>query len=130
MNTSLILIAILFEVLALGGCAGKLPETRYYQIAAEPRTTSLAGDITLVVEPLTTDPAYDDERIVYRTTPYRLDYYQYHRWSAPPGAMIGNFLEQALENSGKFRSVARTMIPISTRKSASCRSSKSSWACA
>lgn len=107
MNTSLILIAILFEVLALGGCAGKLPETRFYQIAAEPRVAPPAGDITLVVEPLSTDPAYDDERIVYRTTPYRLDYYQYHRWSAPPGAMVGNYLEQALENSGKFRSVAR-----------------------
>jgi len=107
MNASMILLAILFEVLVLGGCAGKLPDTRFYQLAATPSTQKPTGDVTLVVEPLATDPAYDDERIVYRSTPYRLDYYQYHRWSSPPGAMVGNYLEQALENSGKFRSVAR-----------------------
>ena len=38
-----------------------------------------------MLESLETEAGYDDERIVYRTTPYRLDYYQYHRWSAPPG---------------------------------------------
>ncbi len=107
MNTSMILLAVLFEVIFLGACAGKLPETRFYQLAPAPSTQQPTGDVTLVVEPLATDPAYDDERIVYRTTPYRLDYYQYHRWSSPPGAMVGNYLERALEDSGKFRSVVR-----------------------
>jgi ABC-type uncharacterized transport system auxiliary subunit len=111
MNTSLILLAVLFEVLFLGACAGKLPETRFYQLAVTPTSLPPSGDVTLVVEPLATDPAYDDERIVYRTTPYRLDYYQYHRWSAAPGAMVGNYLEQALESSGKFRSVVRELSP-------------------
>ena len=63
----------------------------------------------LVLEPLATDTAYDDERIVYRTTPYRLDYYQYHRWSAAPGVMVANYLEQALERSGRFRAVVREL---------------------
>ena len=35
MNTSLLLLAILFEVLVLG-CAGKQPETRFYQLAVPP----------------------------------------------------------------------------------------------
>jgi len=109
MSSSMIVIAILFEVLVLGACAGKLPETRFYQLATSSSTQKPVGEVTLVVEPLATDPAYDDERIVYRSTPYRLDYYQYHRWSSPPGAMVGNYLEQALENSGKFRSVAREL---------------------
>ncbi len=88
-------------------CAGsKSPETRFYQLAP-PAGKDGAGDLTLVLEPLTTDQAYDDERIVYRTTPYRLDYYQYHRWSAAPGTMVGNYLEHALERSGKFRAVTR-----------------------
>ncbi len=106
MNASLILLAVLFEVL-LGACAGKLPETRFYQLAATQQTAEPTGDATLVLEALETDPAYDDDRIVYRTTPYRLDYYQYHRWSATPGTMVGNYLEQAFESSGKFRSVVR-----------------------
>lgn len=109
--SSMIAIAVLFEVLLFAGCSGaKLPDTRYYQLAV-PSSDKLGGDLTLVLEPLATDQAYDDERIVYRTTPYRLDYYQYHRWSAAPGTMIGNFLEQALEHSGRFRAVTRDMSP-------------------
>ena len=110
MNTSLILLAILFEVL-LGACGGKLPETRFYQLAATSAPAEATGGVTLVLEPLSTDPAYDDDRIVFRTTPYRLDYYQYHRWSAAPGTMVGNYLEQAFESSGKFRAVVRELSP-------------------
>jgi len=110
MNTSLILLAILFEVL-LGACGGKLPETRFYQLAATSAPAEPTGGVTLVLEPLSTDPAYDDDRIVFRTTPYRLDYYQYHRWSAAPGTMVGNYLEQAFESSGKFRAVVRELSP-------------------
>lgn len=106
MNATLILLAVLVEVL-LGACAGKLPETRFYQLAATEEASEPTGEATLVLEALATDPAYDDDRIVYRTTPYRLDYYQYHRWSAAPGTMVGNYLEQAFESSGKFRSVVR-----------------------
>jgi ABC-type uncharacterized transport system auxiliary subunit len=94
--------------LALGACAGKMPETRYYQLAAPTtRVGSGSASATLAIEPLETDPAYDDERIVYRLTPYRLDYYNYHRWSTPPGALIADFLERSFERSGKFRSVTR-----------------------
>jgi len=92
--------------LVLLACGGRVPDTRYYQLAA-PAAAASGGDLTLVLESLATDPAYDDDRIVYRTTPYRLDYYQYHRWSALPGVMVGNFLEQALERTGKFRAVVR-----------------------
>ena len=94
---------------ALGGCAGKLPETRFYQLAASPTKAPATGDVTLVLETLSTDPGYDDDRIVYRANPYRLDYYQYHRWSASPGAMVGNYLEKAFESSGKFRAVVREL---------------------
>ncbi|TMQ19183.1 MAG: hypothetical protein E6J90_18655, partial [Deltaproteobacteria bacterium] len=79
------------------GCGGKLPETHYYQLAAAD-VRLRGGDGIVVLDTLATDAAYDDERIVYRTTPFRLDYYQYHRWSSAPGVMVGNYLEQALEN--------------------------------
>jgi ABC-type uncharacterized transport system auxiliary subunit len=94
--------------LIAAGCSGTLHDTRYYQLAA-PASPPQPGEATLVLEPLSTDTAYDDERIVYRTTPYRLDYYQYHRWSAAPGVMVGNYLEQAFERSGRFRSVTREL---------------------
>jgi ABC-type uncharacterized transport system auxiliary subunit len=110
--------------LALAACGGKLAETRYYQLAApeasrrapEPRAAMTSagkprGGEVLVVQPLTTDAGYDDERIVYRTPPFRVDYYQYHRWTSAPGVMVGNYLERALENSGQFRAVVREPTP-------------------
>lgn len=108
--TSVILILVL-ATLALPACGGKIPETRYYQLAPAAASTAQRGDAVLVLETLQTDPAYDDERIVYRTNPYRLDYYNYHRWSAAPGTLVGNYLETALERTGKFRSVVRELAP-------------------
>ena len=96
--------------LACAACTGKLPETSYYQLA-QPSVPLGGGDVLLVLDSLTTDAAYDDERIVYRTTPFRVDYYQYQRWSSLPGVMVGNYLEQALEATGKFRAVVRDPTP-------------------
>ena len=105
-------LAAICLAVALGpaACGGKLPDTRYYQLVP-PESKLRGGADLLVLEPLTTDAAYDDERIVYRTTPFRLDYYQYQRWSSAPGLMVGNFLEQAFETSGKFRGVVHEMTP-------------------
>jgi ABC-type uncharacterized transport system auxiliary subunit len=102
---SMLLILVMLDVLVIG-CGGKLPETSYYNLAP-PEVKGRAGDGVLVIEPLQTDAAYDDERIVYRTNPFRFDYYQYHRWSAAPGMMVTNYLERALEHTGQFRSVVR-----------------------
>jgi ABC-type uncharacterized transport system auxiliary subunit len=111
----------------LASCAGKVPETRYYQLAAPapaaaPTAAAAAPATTpapdggepgaapmLVLEPLAAEEAYQDERIVYRASPYRLDYYNYHRWSAPPSMMVSGYLEQALERSGQFRAVVREL---------------------
>lgn len=100
------LTAFIAFTLATAACAGKTPETRYYQLSSSVAKAP-AGRLVIVLEPFETEAGYDDERIVYRTTPYRLDYYEYHRWSAPPGVMIGNFLAQALARSGTFRAVVR-----------------------
>ena len=97
-------------VTLLAACAGKVPETRYYQLAtstAAVRATAATEQPALAIEALDTEAAYDDERIVYRLTPYRLDYYNYHRWSSPPGALVSDFLERSFEHSGQFRAVTR-----------------------
>jgi ABC-type uncharacterized transport system auxiliary subunit len=95
---------------ASAACGGKITETRYYQLAS-PDAKPQSGSDILVLEPLATDAAYDDDRIVYRTTPFRLDYYHYHRWTSSPGVMVGNYLEQALESRGAFRAVVRERTP-------------------
>jgi ABC-type uncharacterized transport system auxiliary subunit len=102
--------AIVALSIACAACGGTLTETRHYQLA-QPEGKLRGGNDILVLESLTTNAAYDDERIVYRTTPVRLDYYHYHRWTSSPGAMVGNYLEQALETSGRFRAVVRELTP-------------------
>jgi len=101
-----LLRALAGMALVLAACGGKVPETRFYQLSA-PTSSAPAGDLVIALDAFDTDAGYDDERMVYRATPYRIDYYQFHRWSAAPGTIGGNFLEQALERSGEFRQVTR-----------------------
>ncbi|HEY5949125.1 MAG TPA: ABC-type transport auxiliary lipoprotein family protein [Kofleriaceae bacterium] len=98
-------------VIALAACGGKMPETRFYQLAEPAGKPGGNTGTALVIEALATDSAYDDERIVYRVTPYRLDYYNYHRWAAAPGTLIANYLERAFEKSGHFGAVTREANP-------------------
>ncbi|HUS66846.1 MAG TPA: ABC-type transport auxiliary lipoprotein family protein [Kofleriaceae bacterium] len=93
-------------------CGGSMPETRYYDLAAPAARPATAGDVTLAIEPLEVDDAYDDERIAYRQSRVRLDYYHYHRWSAPPGVLVANALERSLERSGRFRAVVRDQAGV------------------
>jgi ABC-type uncharacterized transport system auxiliary subunit len=92
---------------ALAACGGSSPQVRYYELAEQAPAKPQSGDKVLVVEALNSDTAYDDERIVYRNGPYRLDYYNYHRWSSSPGALVGSFLEKALGRTGEFKAVVR-----------------------
>lgn len=93
-------------LLLLAGCGGRLPETRYYDLPSAARGRTGQGPV-LAVEPLEVDEPYDDDRIVYRENPYRVDYYHYHRWSASPGALVSRHLERALASSGRFAAVLR-----------------------
>ena len=93
-------------------CGGAVPDTRYYELAAPAARPAAAGDVTLAIEPLEVDDAYDDERIAYRQSRVRLDYYHYHRWSAPPGVLVANALERSLERSGRFRAVVRDQAGV------------------
>lgn len=112
-HTSIVLLAILALAVAAAtllftACGGSMPETRYYELAAGGgRAQATTGDVIMAIEPLEVDSAYDDERIAYRTSRYRIDYYHYHRWSSPPGVLVANGLERALEKSGRFRAVVR-----------------------
>ena len=98
--------------LGSSGCFGSAPDLQYYQlvpaVSAAPRAPS---ELVIAVEPFEVDAAYDDERIVYRPSPYRLSYYHYHRWSSTPGVQIADFLRAAYERSGLFRQVGSDVDP-------------------
>lgn len=99
---------VLAALIAAAACGGSTPQVRYYQLATPPsQAAKSTGDKVLVVEALASDGAYDDERIVYRNNPYRLDYYNYHRWVATPGVLVGGYLSKALSRTGDFKAVLR-----------------------
>lgn len=99
-------------LLLLSMCAASCssaPEIRYYKLAMPEveRPANVEASLgSIAIEYLSSDAAYDDTRIVYRKSPYRLDYYYYHRWSAPPSVMITDALRQSFVDSGRFSSVA------------------------
>ena len=108
---------LLFVLLASLACGCSRPDIRYYQLAVEEeilRPSTEMSDVTFSVESMVGDSAYEDPRIVYRKSPYRLDYYYYHRWSSPPGVMVSDFLRDAYEQSGYFQSVAAGFSPDAT----------------
>lgn len=87
------------------GCGGSVPQTRYYQLTEAVAKAAQPGGQVLVVEPLRADAAYDDDRIVYRSGEFRLDYFHYHRWSATTGPLVADFLRRGYEAQGLFRAV-------------------------
>ncbi len=107
-------------VLALAvaaGCGGaRLPQTNYYRLVApewdaapeedHPELAAREGAPVLVIEELEADAAYDDPRMVYRESPYRVDYYHYHRWTTYPGQLVSDFLVTAYRRTGLFERVA------------------------
>jgi hypothetical protein len=42
------------------------------------------------------EQAYASSRLAYRTSPYQLDYYLYHRWAAQPRALMAQAVREAL----------------------------------
>lgn len=103
----LVVMGLLAAALGLSACGGSAPEIKHYRLDVEtPRARAKAGDKPVLgIEPFTADAAYDEPQIVYRTTPYELNYYYYHRWAATPGPLVTDALRRGYESTGKFEAV-------------------------
>ncbi len=96
---------------AVSACAS-VPQTHFYRLSpagAAMARESIAG--VLSIEPLEADAAYSDDRIAYRTSPVRLDYYNYHRWAAPPSILVADYLRTAYARTGLFERVVSGFHP-------------------
>ena len=101
--------ALLGVSLLTSGCGGTPPALHYYVLVPEARApaSERPAPATLSVEALAVDAAYDTERIVYRVSNYRLDYYNYHLWSAHPGLHVADCLRK-----GYARTALNTLIEM------------------
>jgi len=83
---------------SVAGCAlvRKMPEVRYYTLAL-PAASAARLPVPIQVGVFTADQPYTTERIAFRTSPYRLDYYTYHRWAADPRNLLRDAIRDYLE---------------------------------
>ncbi len=93
-------------LLLLGGCAAA-PEMRYYRVEspAPPRATDPPLPITLGIARLSAPEPYQQERIIYRASPYRVQSYPYDRWESSPAEMVDALLLERFAESGRFQRV-------------------------
>jgi ABC-type uncharacterized transport system auxiliary subunit len=63
---------------------------------------------SLVIRPLTARDPYDQDRIVYRTSPYAFDLYSSHRWASSPAEQVTHWTRRYLQTTGLFSQVFPT----------------------
>jgi len=88
---------------------GSIPEMHYYMLDRAPASLlhhDAKYPIRLGIENFKTDPLYDNERIVYRESPYEVKFYDYHRWVTPTSKMVTEQVIELFSSSKLFREVA------------------------
>jgi len=112
MNTCvrLFLGVVVWSVVSAGCSLTKpQPVVHYYALTLQ-LPVSVPGTATksLVIYPLTARDPYDQERLVYRTSPYAFDVYNSHRWASSPAEQVTHWTRRYLQASGIFSQVFPT----------------------
>ena len=81
------------------------PEVHHYALNLTVPETSSTGQVSLVIRPMGARDPYNQERLVYRTSAYASDVYNYHRWASPPGEQVTTWTRRYLRGSGLFGQV-------------------------
>ncbi|MBD3413935.1 MAG: hypothetical protein GF421_05840 [Candidatus Aminicenantes bacterium] len=99
------LVWVLF-VFVISSCMSS-PDRKYYQIHLEGDEEPGQKTIhkTVLIEPIDVDDLYDDFRVVYRISPYELNYYSYGFWADKPANLIRDSITQYLSRNQIFRKV-------------------------
>lgn len=80
---------IILSVLVMFCCWGcaNIPLTHYYTFRPDIELTENPVSSTypyiLTIEPFETDFPYQERRIVFRRSPYEVNFYEYHKWLQP-----------------------------------------------
>jgi ABC-type uncharacterized transport system auxiliary subunit len=97
---------LLLGVLWTSGCM-TFTAKKYYMIhlSVPDPSTFAALDKVLLADPTEADSLYDDFRMVYRLSPYEINYYSFNFWSEKPAKLIHNSLLDFLLRSRVFKDV-------------------------
>jgi ABC-type uncharacterized transport system auxiliary subunit len=100
-------LTLMLVLFFLQGCVPS-PAKRYYQLAV--MVSDTGRDVpkigkTLIVQNVEVDPVYNDYRVVYRLSPYELNFYSYEFWVKNPGELVRDSMVDYLDKSGSFDKV-------------------------
>ena len=101
------LLAVLLVITA--GSCGSVPKTSYYtlRVPAPPESKDPRTSLVLGIEHFGATEALRDDRIVFYESPTRINFYQYHRWSADPATLLTDLAARRLDQAGVFAAVRR-----------------------
>lgn len=105
-------LIIIPSLILITGCISSSPSKRYFQLhiddAVKERKTQAVVekyDKIILVETVDVEDVYNDYRIVYRTSPYQLNYYSYNFWIKRPGKIIRDAISTYLTKTDIFKKV-------------------------
>lgn len=95
-------------ILLLSSCISS-PSRKYYQLylKGEESPSEKTINKTIMVEMVKADDLYDDFRVVYRISPFQINYYSYAFWADKPAKLVGDSLSHYLLKKQIFRKVIR-----------------------
>jgi len=115
MNKTKIAAACFVALWLVANC-GSVPQTYYYRVdyqIEDLRNGNQAIPLTFGISQFDVDVLYEGDRIVYRQSPYQVQFYHYRRWVAPPKKIVTEKVLKQFQASGVFANVVR--IPSATK---------------
>lgn len=107
----------LAAALATGGCLARTtPTIRYYTLSVPPPSGAPIIDATIVMSTVGGDPGYIGSRMAWRTSPYRVEYSSFHRWIAPPPALVSSAIEDYLRQASTGDPSRRVFVSGTVRR--------------
>ncbi len=100
-KTALLCIA----ALGFAACFSASPTKKYYQIDPLSAPLERSLDKVLQIDRVEIATLYDDFRILYRVSPYEVNYYAYHFWAEKPSKILQSAILHYMEKTGAFRRV-------------------------
>ncbi len=101
-------------VAAISAGCGSVPQTHYYTLRTPPPpgAPQARTNFVLQVEQFDAPEMLRDDRIVYYKSPTELNFYQYHRWSTDPAALLSELAVKYFAETGLFKAVYAYPAPV------------------
>ncbi|MBF0101775.1 MAG: membrane integrity-associated transporter subunit PqiC [Desulfobacterales bacterium] len=107
------LVLVILIAVAFVGCFRTKINRQYYVLTQPAKrdisTVSPKFSYQVLVQPPAIDPLYDRLELVYRYSPYKLEYYPHHLWSIKPQKMISEMIIGQLRQTHLFSQVLSTI---------------------